>query len=256
VKGFEESQSRLKLLEKAKELGYCCEEYLLSPIQFGVPNSRLRYYFLATLNHKESPGGAVARVLPVDCCVSLEDTEESRTNAQRQIRDYLEEYVDPTPHRIKAEHVTKRGRVMDILTADSRRSCCFTGGYSRYAEGTGSVLRLTPPSEEEIEPMQRAIELGRSYDYAGDWSILELRYFTPREILNLHCFPETYSFPSSCTVKQCYKLLGNSINAHVVEQLCRHILRHEGTLIDANFAATLHHLPATGNAPKRQKKES
>ena len=92
--------------------------------------------------------------------------------------------------------------------------------------------------------MNAAIAAGRSYDYAREWEVLDLRYFTPREILNLHCFPQTYTFPANTTVKQCYKLLGNSINSHVVEMLCRHILRDETLLLDVAFGSSLNKLDA------------
>ncbi|KAL1453409.1 hypothetical protein WDU94_007549 [Cyamophila willieti] len=45
---------------------------------------------------------------------------------------------------------------------------------------------------------------------------LNLRYFTPNEIRKLMCFPDDFQFPDSCSDKSRYKLLGNSINIHVV----------------------------------------
>merc|ERR1712083_1047400 len=35
----------------------------------------------------------------------------------------------------------KRSLLLDIVTRDSRQSCCFTAGYTRYSEGTGSVIQ-------------------------------------------------------------------------------------------------------------------
>lgn len=46
-----------------------------------------------------------------------------------------------------------------------------------------------------------------------------LRYFTPREICRLMCFPEEFTFPEYITDKQKYRLLGNSINIYVVSRL-------------------------------------
>lgn len=47
VKGFETSKSRDALVETLDECGFKYQEFLLTPAQFGIPNSRLRYYCLA-----------------------------------------------------------------------------------------------------------------------------------------------------------------------------------------------------------------
>ena len=65
-----------------------------------------------------------------------------------------------------------------------RRSCCFTGAYTKFCEGTGSVLRLTPlEPEEEASRCEAAVRDGVSWEYRGAWDQLRLRYFTPREVL-------------------------------------------------------------------------
>ncbi|KAL0022632.1 hypothetical protein WJX77_012018 [Trebouxia sp. C0004] len=53
---------------------------------------------------------------------------------------------------------------------------------------------------------------------------LHLRYFTPREVANLHSFPSNFSFPSHVTVKQQYALLGNSLSVAVVADLLTYLL--------------------------------
>jgi len=47
VSGFESSQAHELLLETLQTNQYSYQQYLLSPIQFGIPNSRLRYYLIA-----------------------------------------------------------------------------------------------------------------------------------------------------------------------------------------------------------------
>ena len=47
VQGFETSHTRNEFTEMLQRVGYSYQEFLLSPNQFGVPNSRLRYYLLA-----------------------------------------------------------------------------------------------------------------------------------------------------------------------------------------------------------------
>ena len=47
VQGFESSHTRNEFTQTLERAGYSYQEFLLSPSQFGVPNSRLRYYLLA-----------------------------------------------------------------------------------------------------------------------------------------------------------------------------------------------------------------
>ncbi|CAG9463171.1 unnamed protein product [Pedinophyceae sp. YPF-701] len=53
---------------------------------------------------------------------------------------------------------------------------------------------------------------------------LRLRYFTPKEVANLHSFPPAFAFPESVTLRQRYALLGNSVSAAVVADMCRFLL--------------------------------
>lgn len=47
VKGFEESDSRDLLVDCLTTAGYEFQELLITPLQIGIPNSRMRYYCLA-----------------------------------------------------------------------------------------------------------------------------------------------------------------------------------------------------------------
>lgn len=51
VKGFEESETCMKLRETLIKCNFAYQEFLLTPLQFGIPNSRLRYYLIS----KRSP---------------------------------------------------------------------------------------------------------------------------------------------------------------------------------------------------------
>lgn len=62
VKGFEESETRLHLVTVLKNNNFTFEEYLLNPRQFGICNSRLRYYLLA----KRSSKAEVIEFLPYE----------------------------------------------------------------------------------------------------------------------------------------------------------------------------------------------
>lgn len=47
VKHFYQSPMQQKLLETLKRCGYTFEQYLISPIQIGIPNNRMRFYLAA-----------------------------------------------------------------------------------------------------------------------------------------------------------------------------------------------------------------
>lgn len=49
VQGFENSVAQCVLIDTLNKCRYRYQEFLLSPQDFGVPNSRLRYYMIASL---------------------------------------------------------------------------------------------------------------------------------------------------------------------------------------------------------------
>ena len=54
VKGFEDSTTRDVFIETLQKCDYIYQEFLLTPLQFSIPNSRLRYYCIA--KHKSKGG--------------------------------------------------------------------------------------------------------------------------------------------------------------------------------------------------------
>ncbi|CAF4369426.1 unnamed protein product [Adineta steineri] len=95
------------------------------------------------------------------------------------------------------EKQLKRGlNVCDIITCHAKRSFCFTKSYGKYFEGTGSLFSTLTD---------------------------HIRYFTPKEIANLHCFPLNYNFPQQTTNRQAYSLLGNSLNVFVISILLENL---------------------------------
>ena len=117
----------------------------------------------------------------------------------------------------------KCAMALDIVTHLSTRCCCFTKGYTHYAVGTGSVLYLgaTPQLDEAFRDYLTGRSLGK--EAGACVAPLKLRYFTPREVANLMCFPQSFSFPLSATQQQCYRVLGNSLNIHVVAALLKYL---------------------------------
>lgn len=117
---------------------------------------------------------------------------------------------------VPAEIVAKYGAVLNVVCPASAHSCCFTKNYTRFAKGTGSVLA---PDVEREDALQSA-----AFD-APARAALRLRYFTTREIANLHGFPRggAFSFPADVPVRKRYSLLGNSLSVDVVAELLRYL---------------------------------
>lgn len=228
VSGFEHSQAHQLLLDTLQAAHYSYEQYLLSPIQFGIPNSRLRYYLIATLHDTpiEMPPPVIhTRIASFhrlllklreqfpskDASSSSSSTDQSERYCNDQITEQCshssEILVEPeqsmtineflvsnenTNFELDEKQRTRGLHVSDVITHQAKRSHCFTKSYGKYFEGTGSLFRT-----------------------ATD----RIRYFTPKEIANLHCFPASYQFPEQTTVRQAYSLLGNSLNVFVIAVL-------------------------------------
>ncbi|XP_061037532.1 tRNA (cytosine(38)-C(5))-methyltransferase isoform X1 [Eubalaena glacialis] len=137
----------------------------------------------------------------------------------RMLRDFLEDDIDMNSYFLPPESLLRYALLLDIVQPTSRRSTCFTKGYGRYIEGTGSVLQTT--EDVQIENIYKSLTNLSQEEKITRLLMLQLRFFTPKEIANLLGFPPEFGFPEKTTVKQRYRLLGNSLNVHVVAQLIK-----------------------------------
>ncbi|XP_061442462.1 tRNA (cytosine(38)-C(5))-methyltransferase isoform X2 [Rhineura floridana] len=137
----------------------------------------------------------------------------------QMLRKYLQDDVVEglSQYFLPLKSLLRYAFLLDIVTPTCRRSTCFTKGYGHYIEGTGSVLQTA--EDIQLESVFKSFEALSEDEKLMRLSTLKLRYFTPREIANLHGFPPEFSFPDKVTIKQCYRLLGNSLNVHVVAKL-------------------------------------
>lgn len=79
---------------------------------------------------------------------------------------------------------------------------------------------------EATAPQPKRPRVERDIHEGGSCPFLELgiRFFSPREIANLHGFSDRFSFPDSVTDKQARRTLGNSLNVVVVSALLDYLL--------------------------------
>ncbi|KAL7307492.1 hypothetical protein TKK_0000670 [Trichogramma kaykai] len=240
VKGFESSQAREEVISCLVKSNFNYKELILSPCQFGIPNTRHRYYCLAKrkdLNFVFKDSQLLSQ-LPEEIMTLLAQKNKLSLDGDKELnpvafndcyklKNILETEVDDT-YLVPKRHVVKRGKVFDIRNPESTGSCCFTKAYSHYMEGTGSVL--SPFTDEKVK--NKFTEASNAESEEKQVEILEsmrIRFFTPREVARLMCFPENFTFPDRTTLKQKYRLLGNSINVFVVSQLI-YLLNYENTL--------------------------
>ncbi|KAI0696481.1 S-adenosyl-L-methionine-dependent methyltransferase [Cerioporus squamosus] len=249
VAGFESSSTRVRLLATLRALRYTTVELLITPLQFGIPNSRLRYYLLAKASPlafagaegqegriwRHIPGHGTDWVDPRNMNVTHgRSGEESVEGEVAELRDFLDEDtgVDPHPHAIPERVLEKWGRLFDIVLPSARRTCCFTRGYTNLVERAGSVLQMN----EELDTT-RTFDAFLEAQRAGDDEAvrllrpLKLRYFTPTELLRLFAFLprpadpslDTFIWPEDISSKTKYKLIGNSVNVRVVTELINYL---------------------------------
>ncbi|XP_067342967.1 tRNA (cytosine(38)-C(5))-methyltransferase isoform X2 [Channa argus] len=256
VKGFESSTARELLVKMLKECGYTFEEIMVSPTSVGIPNSRLRYFLIAKIStaHFSSqkildtfphptesdspeqpivlsashPGtcGPEEKIQADPVLYKLETTVEvqrkmKQNNDQslRMIQDFLEPEMEVNMELflLPPKTLQRYALILDIVRPTCRRSTCFTKGYGRYVEGTGSVLQCC--MDTEVHHIYNGLDQCSEAEKLEQLSKLKLRYFTPREVSNLMGFPQTFSFPEEIPIKQLYKVLGNSLNVMVVARL-------------------------------------
>jgi len=287
VKGFDGSVTHKSLLESLTTCNYQFQQFLLTPLQFGIPNSRLRYFLLAKqcpltfsftlmstiqselpacadtlLTHKRKysenehtvdnripqPGTSMNNLSKNtnNDCVSQPDAklrEVATCNATSTVADTIPAYVryasicsplegylenvrdvDLEQYQVSDKLLTQFW-VMDIVYPKSTHSCCFTKRYAHHIEGAGSVLQ---EKESNVDLITLKHDRKHTPEIVSAVRSLGLRFFTPREISNLMCFPKDFTFPDGQNTMQCYRALGNSLNVHCVSVLMSILLDQAG----------------------------
>lgn len=120
-----------------RSIGYKTLELLLTPLQFGVPNSRLRYYLLA----KREPlqfqdvttvlSDKVWRHIPGQGAAWSDPRFENQSGpaVAHTIFDYLDDLGEGyAEYAVPDKVLEKWGRLFDIVKPSSDRTCCFTRG--------------------------------------------------------------------------------------------------------------------------------
>ncbi|PVU86345.1 hypothetical protein BB561_006736, partial [Smittium simulii] len=259
VYNFESSNTRKKLIKLLFGLGYNIKEYLVSPIQLGVPNDRLRYYLIANrdidFNFQDEKIEQYCIAEGKKACInqfSLKSYQfankilHENIKAQKISADStftLDNFLEnPDSDNLKEmkvslDRIKKRNNFnFDLVDNSSLKSTTFTKAYgSKHIIGSGSFL--VTDTNADINQAMEQLQLSNLSD-ADKLDIVEslkLRFFSPLEVARLMCFPviggvtntkfniseagTRLKFPSDLSVRQQHQLLGNSVNILVVAAL-------------------------------------
>lgn len=185
------------------KMRYKVKEWHLSPLQFGIPNERPRYYLTAELS---------LNFLETDWEQPRIIKEFSNLYTQKSLQDFLDGAdsvaIDLPVSLLKARKFISKS---EISKATDIRSKCFTKAYGHHGLHSGCFLMTKQVKSDDIDIILE--------DPVQASQLLGLRMFSPKEISRLHMFPKTFQFPAHISLQQQWKLLGNSMNILVVSEL-------------------------------------
>ena len=230
VPGFHQSNTHKLWIETLKKCGYYFFEFLLTPTQFGIPNERIRYFCAARkVPWQQIEYETITSKIPGDITMhekteiedhsqfySITGKEYFLKNAERSdtyfsncqpLLHYLDSVEWDESAVVPEYFVTRCAKYKhDFVNPRYKRSSCFTSGYSQNARGAGSILYLNYDelSEEELEQVPLL-----THEIVQKCKV---RFFTPREILKLMSFPDSFLLPDNIKLERKYKLIGNSIS--------------------------------------------
>jgi tRNA (cytosine38-C5)-methyltransferase len=232
VVGFERSGSCHRLRTALKERNYVVAHFHLTPTQVGIPNDRPRYYCVAireNLYNCESGYSTFQKEVDVNSAPIVQ-SELPFSDLQAHTLPPISDFIDTKNNQFDALRIPSKviesssAWCFDIVSPQDPRSACFTHSYGKFVRGTGSILYTGPPDPR----IQLQSPEERQYDCKWKDEIdvsRHLRYFSGLEISKLMGFPNYFAFPPNYTMKQQWKLVGNSLNVAVAAKLCEIALR-------------------------------
>jgi len=125
---------------------------------------------------------------------------------------------------------------VDAVLAGDRKCNCFTKSYGKFTKGTGSFVAETRFDFKAWDPCEPSSERDPETTRAASRDVSDekteenkthpprVRYFSPREVANIHSFPATFAFPERATKTQRFALLGNSLSVACVAPLLEYLL--------------------------------
>jgi tRNA (cytosine38-C5)-methyltransferase len=226
VKNFELSVSYRELVSVLSSRGYSMRGFLLNPLYMGFPNSRLRFFLAATWTGRGNSSVPILSNDPIQC--SEYSQIATPVALTRRIGDFLCTNHTNGAYGVPRSILEKKAAFcFDVVSAKSRQCLCFTRAYTKYIDGTGSVLLGEEFVDCDVDDMDRPIlkNLTSMSELDG-----RIRYFCPAEAARLNGFSvngipgKSLAFPTDCSGgKKFYRAVGNSLNPLVVAFIVREL---------------------------------
>jgi len=252
VRGFFGSQTHLKWTETLARCGYVFQQFLLTPMQFRIPNNRMRFFMIisqASIMPEDVLAGfsqdpqRIERLLPECECQDmkqvvingnllncsqlqlredqsihlLHEEQEGGRSGPAGVNDvgaFIEKNLSPE----NAESLLIRDNILQKKWA---RGLGYTGVKDRttfcFTSAYGNTYHRASGSIFHMDCEHRG-ELDEPEDVCAAYSG-KVRRFSPREMLNFFGFPDSYSFPETMPNSQRFKVVGQSVNVVVVRAL-------------------------------------
>ncbi|XVE63522.1 hypothetical protein DITRI_Ditri07aG0026800 [Diplodiscus trichospermus] len=259
VVGFETSDTHAKMVETLAKSYFVMQEFILSPLQFGVPYSRPRYFCLAkrkplSFQSQQFDNQLLWSPSPLfgnDMKMVIGESDQSQQNWDKLIESCqpIEKFLEFTSSSDQVDTEISSLVTTDVSANGLETSEKFVEGdvfdFSSIdhfvvplslIERWGSAMDIVYPDSKRCCCFTKSY-----YRYVkGTGSLLAtvqpknkgkasslkeqcLRYFTPGEVANLHSFPEDFQFPKHISLRQCYAMLGNSLSVAVVAPLLHYL---------------------------------
>jgi hypothetical protein len=174
VKRFHLSEMHGSLLEVLKERDYTWKQFVVSPIQIGVPNNRKRFYLLCERSKRfHGLEDSVMYDFPQAISSSADklDAVSQVATIQKYISEPLiEEGLDTNDLYLSDELLAKPwARGLSVVSCMDQVTFCFTGSYGKvFHKSSGSAYRRLFISLFRLLILAECIDVWRTARCHGD----------------------------------------------------------------------------------------
>eukprot|EP01095_Lingulamoeba_sp_RSL-Kostka_P001965 TRINITY_DN1277_c0_g1_i1.p1 TRINITY_DN1277_c0_g1~~TRINITY_DN1277_c0_g1_i1.p1 ORF type:complete len:480 (+),score=96.13 TRINITY_DN1277_c0_g1_i1:94-1533(+) len=250
VKGFINSNCLLLFKEALVKLKYSFKCFLLSPIQFGIPNNRTRFYMIcersnrffevkdfdfsnnnyltlidspsssSSSNNNENNNNNSKPLLEYNKCYTYLENNDIFNSDVQPLNNFIDDEIsdEELQQFLIPEKILKKNwaKGLSVVGKYDKTTFCFTRGYSKvYHVSSGSLFFNNAPHSFQENPLDKS----DMTKYVNT-----IRFFTPKELLRLFHFPKDFSFPDNTSLRDKYKVIGNSVNVLVINQVLKYLL--------------------------------